>query len=178
MNIPSTIIVFIGPLVLWIPLFWLLASVSGWRRLAHQYRAHGTLPPPTHRFRNGTVGYGLSYRGGLHLAVRADGLWVWPSAFFRPGHPPLYVPWGAVTRVWEAPQWGYRAMGMQLQACPDLPILLPAEAFATVQEHLPAVEPPPAFPLRQLRIVLTWLVLMLPGLGWLGLVQLILPPAW
>ncbi|NJO82236.1 MAG: hypothetical protein HC828_05110 [Blastochloris sp.] len=177
-SIPPFMLIIVGPLLLWAPLFWLLAYVSGWRRLAQYYAAHTPRSSRTYRFCNGTVGYGLSYRGSLEVTINDEGLWLRPFTLFRPGHAPLAIPWSSVIRVWEAPQWGYRAIGMQLQACPDLPILLPAEVFATVREILPPMESPPAFPFRRLRIFRTWVMLMLPGLVWLWLMQICLNQAW
>ena len=74
-----------------------LGLASGWQRLAGRFRAHGPAPRPLApaRFVLGTLGL-VAYRGVLSLDGSTDGLGVSVMILFRPGHPPLRVPWGQV----------------------------------------------------------------------------------
>jgi hypothetical protein len=84
------------------PLIWsfvcLLISVMGsWRRLAETYRA-GTRKPEGEKH-SGVVGQlGLaSYKFTLTVTIAADGFFLEVMPLFRPGHPPLFIPWRDVT---------------------------------------------------------------------------------
>jgi len=73
----------------------LLALLGGWRRVARTFRAQHH--PTGIRLRRQSANFGLvNYGGCLTIHVGPQGLHfaiLWP---FRPGHPPLFIPWHAV----------------------------------------------------------------------------------
>ena len=74
-----------------------LGLASGWQGLAGRFRAPGPAPRPvaTAHALFGTLGL-VSYRGVLNLDGSAAGLGLSVMVLFRPGHPPLRVPWEEV----------------------------------------------------------------------------------
>jgi hypothetical protein len=96
--------------VVFIPLFlavWflsmhLIAWTGGWHELAGVYGAE--LPMElAHEWRNrqGRMRYGTGYNGCLNIAANAMGMQLSLWKIFRPGHPPLFIPWSDVTTAVE-----------------------------------------------------------------------------
>ncbi len=80
----------------WSFVCFLLGLVSGWRGLAARYRTELPAPPDQRSFLGGTVGW-VNHRGTLQLGVAEDGLDLRVLVLFRPGHPPLRIPWDDIT---------------------------------------------------------------------------------
>ena len=79
-------------------LCWLLASVSGWTRLAALYRADKLVLGERAYMRTGRIGP-VNYHSVLSFRCNEHGLAiavVWPLRF---GHPPLFIPWSEFHRV-------------------------------------------------------------------------------
>jgi hypothetical protein len=85
--------VVVGFVALWVAICYLLASVSGWKRLQHLY-ATGPFEGPTFR----TSGYiGRSrYRGALIAGASAAGLYLNVAPLFRIAAGPLLIPWKSI----------------------------------------------------------------------------------
>lgn len=84
----------------WCLVVWLIARIGGWHALAWDFRAAGRPREGAFSYVNtGSVGWLGHYRGCLIVGVTPAGLYlaVWPM--FRPGHPPLLIPWTAVRRA-------------------------------------------------------------------------------
>jgi hypothetical protein len=81
---------------LWCAITYLLALMSGWRRLATHYAAD--LPVGGQRFRFRSAKSGLvRYNHCLNFAATTAGLHLWLLLPFRIGSPPLLVPWAEVS---------------------------------------------------------------------------------
>lgn len=173
-ELRALLLITVGPLLLWVPILWLIGHISGWSTLAQHYRATAPLPAPTHRFSDGSVGNGLLFRHGLHVVATTGGLWLIPIVLFRPSHLPLHIPWDALTSVWEEQRGGRHMTAFQTQACPDLPIMIPTQVIETAQKWLPALGLAQPRPKRRHHILLPWLVIMVPSLLWLTLVSILL----
>jgi hypothetical protein len=84
------------------PLFWALlcagiAMIGGWQGLAENYRATEPFEGRRWRFQSGSMRWGTGYRNCLTLGADRTGLFVSVLFLFRPGHPPLFVPWSDIT---------------------------------------------------------------------------------
>ena len=86
---PAIPIFFVG---LWCGATFLLALVSGWRRLAAHYPGEAPTDGRRFRFRSARIGL-VSYNTCLNFAAAPDGLHIWVLLPFRLGSPPLLVPW-------------------------------------------------------------------------------------
>ena len=91
----------VGFVLIWSGVVWLLAWLSGWRRLARHYRCA--------KAPDGTV-FGtlwamlgpVNHRGSLRIEPAPEGLYLSTMVFFRIGHPPLMIPWHAIKRQEKA----------------------------------------------------------------------------
>ena len=85
-----------------VPLVWVgvvaLVSRAGWARLAAHYETDAPATGRTFRFVSGAVGL-ATYGNALTVSLEPDGLRLAVIAPFRPGHPPLLIPWDEVGDV-------------------------------------------------------------------------------
>jgi len=72
----------------------LVARLSGWSRLAEQYRATQPFQGEKWRFQSINMRYLSHYNGCVTFGADLQGLYVAVLFFFRVGHPPLLIPWG------------------------------------------------------------------------------------
>ena len=90
------LVLVIGSVAFWCFLSFLLAFVSGWRRLAHSF---GSDRPPSGKaftWQTGIVGV-VSYNRCLNIHVAREGLFLSAASLFRVGHKPLLIPWTAIS---------------------------------------------------------------------------------
>jgi hypothetical protein len=94
---------------IWSLVCWLIAWMGGWRRLVSVYPARGT---PVGKRYGGVYGMmGISsYKGVLTVVVAPEGLHLSTMSIFRPGHPPLLIPWAALRNGEAWPFLWARAM--------------------------------------------------------------------
>ncbi|MEM1116106.1 MAG: hypothetical protein AAF845_06415 [Bacteroidota bacterium] len=81
----------------WSAVCWLIAQM-GWSRLAASYRTEA--PPTGRRLVVGIAYVGVSrYSGVLSAHVEPEGLRLSVLFLFRPGHPPVLLPWDAIVDI-------------------------------------------------------------------------------
>ncbi|HEY1380157.1 MAG TPA: hypothetical protein VGF55_25370 [Gemmataceae bacterium] len=105
MNDPATWLLALLPAlfaVLWCGVLLLIGRMGGWSRLAAAYRHDGRFDGYRTRFASGELrgpllGLPCNYGGCLTLGSNPDGLYLAVLPLFRPGHPPLFIPWQDVT---------------------------------------------------------------------------------
>lgn len=85
---------------IWCVVVYLLATLSGWARLAQVYRADER--PEGTRFgrQSGKIGW-VTYNNCLTIVVNRQGLHLTLFPLFRIGHPPLSIPWSEFHRLRE-----------------------------------------------------------------------------
>lgn len=85
----------------WSGALFLAAVFSGWAELARQYRLNKRYEGRKWYFCSAHFGpsfFGVSYGGILTAGATGDGLYLAVILPFRPGHPPLFIPWDHVRR--------------------------------------------------------------------------------
>ena len=87
----------VGFFVFWCFIVWLISAVGGWSSLAAHYRNELPFTGRTWSFRSGMMGGIARYNGALTVGVNPSGLYLSVLPLFRPGHPPLFIPWSDVT---------------------------------------------------------------------------------
>ncbi len=87
---------------MWCFLSWLLSRLSGWSRLARQYRSLRGIDGESAHMRTGKIGV-VSYHSCLSFRVNDDGLRIAVAFPLRLGHPPLFIPWDQFHHVAEDP---------------------------------------------------------------------------
>jgi hypothetical protein len=150
----------LGAAASWPAFFWIAGHLDGWRALAAHYRIPRPTSPPDHRF----VTLGLSvmawYRSSMHLAFTPQGITIAPFIVFRPGHPPLHIPWEELICARPVQIWATDALEIRTRAAPDVPLILPHALFDAYEHQLPLHTPCTA------AVPLGWKVLgLISGVG-------------
>lgn len=83
------------------PLFWtgivyLISRISGWADIAKSFPGGDTAEGETVYFSSLRAGRMSAYSNCLTVTVSHRGIHIKPLIFFRPGHPPLFIPWDVV----------------------------------------------------------------------------------
>lgn len=90
----------------WVVLVSAVGGLFGWGALARQYRATAPFTGRLRRFQSAKIGL-ANYGGILTVGTDPAGLYLAVFPLFRPGHPPVFAPWGDVTatpgRGWLGP---------------------------------------------------------------------------
>jgi hypothetical protein len=108
-------VVFVG---FWCAITYLLALMSGWRRLAAHYAAD--MPAGGQRFRFRSARSGLvRYNHCLNFAATAEGLHLWLLLPFRFASPPLLVPWEDVSAT-PAREFLVRSVALRFARAPSV----------------------------------------------------------
>jgi hypothetical protein len=98
----------IFPLVfvaIWYGTMVLVSRMGGWSRLARAYDHPGPFDGFRKRFVTGVMtggpffGFPCNYGNCLTVGADSHGLYLAVFVIFRPGHPPLFVPWSDITVV-------------------------------------------------------------------------------
>ena len=83
-------------------LFWcavliLIAKLTGWATLAQRFRLRSPYTGPTWGFQSARLRWTSHYGSCLNVGADATGLKLSVLFLFRPGHPPLLVPWDEIS---------------------------------------------------------------------------------
>ena len=81
----------------WSGVVWVIAQM-GWARLARHYQTDAQTTSRRFRFTSGAVGLS-NYNSALHVGIEPEGLHLSVPLLFRPGHPPLLIPWEDIVDV-------------------------------------------------------------------------------
>jgi hypothetical protein len=112
---PALPVFFVG---LWCAVTYLLALMSGWRRLAAHYAAD--MPAGGQRFRFRSAKSGLvRYNHCLNFAVTPAGLHLWLLPPFRLGSPPLLVPWTDLSAM-PTREFMFNAVALRFARAPSV----------------------------------------------------------
>ena len=88
--------VFVLVPLFWCFVVWLLSRASGWGRLARRYESNRRFEGKTSRWQSARVGF-IHYNRVLTFTQMDDGLGLTPMPLFSAGHPPLFIPWKAIS---------------------------------------------------------------------------------
>ncbi len=118
------VVVPVGFVVWWCFLLWVIGTFFSWGHLARRYPViepfHGTV----RHFQSCQLGWS-NYSRILTVGVNPHGLYLAVFFLFRPGHPPVFIPWadvsGRVVRVWVFGHW----LELTFEKCPGVVIRLP-----------------------------------------------------
>lgn len=96
-----------GFLGFWHVLLTGIARFGGWGKLADRFVA--TVQPTDGKlYRAQSMNIGMTnYNGCIWMRVTARGLYLSVLFPFRPGHPPLLIPWHVITHVTEKKRLGF-----------------------------------------------------------------------
>lgn len=102
-NTPMIITIILGGLVafalFWSAVVWLIAQMSGWSKLADVYPARIPFNETCWSMQSGRFRWNSGYSGILRVCADGQALHLSVFPLFRPGNPPLSIPWEDVTAV-------------------------------------------------------------------------------
>jgi hypothetical protein len=81
----------------WCGILFLIAVLTGWATLAKRFRMTSTFTGPTWGFQSARMRWSSHYGSCLNVGADATGLKLSVLFLFRPGHPPLFLPWSEVS---------------------------------------------------------------------------------
>jgi hypothetical protein len=82
----------------WFATGFLVAATGGWRALGKLYASGpGQFIGQTWKWQRGRMRWGTNYKNVLTLGADHHGIYLATFFLFRPGHPPLYIPWDRIT---------------------------------------------------------------------------------
>lgn len=113
-------------LFVWCSALWIIAAVSGWRRLARHFAEERpflgeTLRLGSARFR------AANYSGVLTVGADASGLYLVPMRIFRAFHRPLLIPWSEIQTDAYDPA-GFRRLSLTFPAVAGCSVILFGQA--------------------------------------------------
>ncbi len=121
----------------WLFVTWIASRASGWHRMRQRFGNPGPFATGGERIRfaSAQIGWG-NYSGALDLRVSSSGLYLATIPFFRPFHPPLFIPWTEI-EVHPA-RWPSLAPWLTLRTVPGARIRFSRRAFSFLQPYLNA----------------------------------------
>jgi hypothetical protein len=108
---------------LWIGITFLIGATGGWRTLSKTYAATNEFTGKRWHMQSGTMGGFARYNNILTIGADARGLYLAVFALFRPGHPPLFIPWEFV-RIQERRGWVFTYVVFSFPASPGVELAL------------------------------------------------------
>lgn len=123
----ETVTLILAPLafVVIFPLFWsaiifLISRLGGWGSMAEAYAYHE--PHTAHCFsmQSAVLRLSANYNGILKICADDQGLYFSVFFFFRPGHPPFFVPWDEISGT-KKQYFLYPVVDLRFQRTPNLP---------------------------------------------------------
>ena len=119
-NLP-VITIILGGIVafalFWMAIVWLIAQLSGWSKLADVYPARIPFNETCWSMQSGRFRWSSNYSGILRVCADGQALHLSVFILFRPGNPPLSIPWEDITtkpRTFGVELRFYRAEGVPL----------------------------------------------------------------
>lgn len=96
-DVAFILLIVVGFLIVF-PLFWsavvyFISLLGGWSQLKHVYRHDLPFNGEKTGFVSGRIGRLGNYNGVLTIGRDYDGLYLSTLFMYRPGHPPLLIPW-------------------------------------------------------------------------------------
>lgn len=110
--------------VFWCGIVFLIGATGGWRKLGKRY-ARDAREFTGHRrvMQSGMMGGLARYNNILTVGADPRGLYLDVFGMFRPGHPPLYIPWEQV-EMRERRGWIFTYVDFTFPAVPGVRLTL------------------------------------------------------
>ena len=115
-------------LLVWTGLMILIARVTGWALLAKAYPLPRPFRGDRWRFQSASMRYKTNYGLCLTVGANPEGFYLAILFPFRPGHPPLFIPWTDISaavkpsRMFPYRQIGLRFVELRFQRVPEVPL--------------------------------------------------------
>jgi len=118
--------------------------LGGWRGLAKTYRHAGSFQGKVRRFQTISMKRWTAYGSCVHIGANQEGLFLSVFFPFRPGHPPLFIPWRDISTT-EVRFLGGKRLELRFRKNRTVPVRINEESGRLLAEaageNWPAVEP-------------------------------------
>ena len=118
----------------WTGASWLVAIVSGWRRLSEAYPARLPFTGKHWWFQSAEMGRRSRYGGTLIVGANHEGMHLSVLLPFRVAHPPLFIPWSDITMREQKSRFSSTRMELAFQKVPGVPMKISAALARKLQE--------------------------------------------
>jgi len=119
--------------LLWCAIVFLIAALSGWMDLAERFRLTSTFTGPTWGFQSARMRWTSHYGSCLGVGADATGLMLSVLFLFRPGHPPLFVPWSEISVAKRQNFWFIRRVRLLLGREEQIPLVISGSLADRIQ---------------------------------------------
>jgi hypothetical protein len=100
-----------------------ISRLTGWAALARFYAAKQPFEGTKWRFQSGSMRFQSGYNNCLTIGANTIGLFVSVLFLFRPGHPPLLIPWNEITTSERTVLW-IKIVELRFRSVPNVPLRL------------------------------------------------------
>jgi hypothetical protein len=114
----------LGFAAFWVLILNLVGYGSGWWALASVYPHTGEFKGKLRRGRSLRLNSG-NYNGAVTVGTNAEGLHLATIFLFRPGHPPLFIPWTDITAKVTKGWFGARYLELNFTQAPGIRVQFP-----------------------------------------------------
>ena len=112
----------LGFAVWWAVVLCIIGWLSGWQALASRYPGSSPFEGVRRRFQRIHLGW-AGYNNCVTIGTNADGLHLSLFWLFRPGHPPIFVPWSEITARMTR-KWWSTVLELRFAAAPSIAVRL------------------------------------------------------
>jgi hypothetical protein len=112
---------FVGIVLFWLAIVWLIAQVSGWPRLAEKYPARQPWNPKCWSLQSALLRGWSQYRGILRICADSEALHLSLLFPFSIAHRPLTIPWREISGR-KKTRFFYYGVELRFQQTPTIPI--------------------------------------------------------
>lgn len=122
----------------WVGLIWLIGAF-GWRAVAEHYPDKPSMSGQLWRWRSLQIERGAAYNNGVTIAADSSGIRFSVPIVFRPGHPPMFIPWSDLT-ITRDRRWYGAVVRLEARKAPRA-IVLPQRLADRIAESVGAAWP-------------------------------------
>jgi hypothetical protein len=132
-SIPLVVILYV---FFWCGLMIAIARLGGWIPLAQKYRATEPFEGGLWHFQKAQFRWSCNYGGILTVGANTTGLYLRTVLLFRPGHPPLFIPWAETKIEMKKSFWLGQYMELQFPQVPRTCIRFPEKLAKKIAGEL------------------------------------------
>lgn len=117
----------VGFLCVWILVCLAVSGFSGWWALSNSYLSDTYAVVKRWRFQSAVMRMMTGYGSCLTFGVTDRGLALSILFLFRPGHPPLHIPWEDIEADWHKPLLMTKRIRLTFKKVPGVPLIVREE---------------------------------------------------
>lgn len=138
-NHPPFFFVFFA--IMWVLVLHLLGIISGWNVLSKRFRLQGQFYGESLPFRSARMRFSVHFGSCLSVGADESGLYLAVFPIFRPGLPPLLIPWSEVTVIAGETGIIFKKRELRLGRQESIPLRISASLFQSLRQSAGDVWP-------------------------------------